>query len=154
MAMTTPHATTGTLRRAMHTLLGLFSSRAQGMQTAERLRAAGLNVETIESAGAAAETVRDVNTTDDKGDAAAPTSAAALGGLAGLGVGAIPAGLVGTLIGKGLAKQTAERYEREVAEGGLAVLVEAPEIQPAAEAETMLRAGGAVHVHTGERPTG
>src|SRR5437868_6340784 len=48
--------------------------------------------------------------------------------------------------GHGLGDINARRYERVVAEGGIALVVDAPDIIPAAQAEDVLREGGAVHV--------
>jgi hypothetical protein len=67
-------------------------------------------------------------------------------------VGAVPDALLGALAGHGLGDVNARRYQRVVAEGGIALVVDAPEIIPAAQAEDMLREGGAVHMHTGEIP--
>ena len=135
----------------MRTLLALFKTREEGLAVVERLRAEGVsNVQTFERPAEAGSAVHAANDAIEHGLGTGAT----VGGLAGGLVGAVPIAVVGSLIGRGLDEQRAKEYERVVSEGGIAVAVEAPEIQPAAQAETVLRAGGAVHVHTGEHPTG
>jgi hypothetical protein len=133
----------------MRTLLALFKTREEGLAVVERLRAEGLtNVQTFERPAEAGSAVQAANDATEHGLGTGATVGALGGGL----VGAVPIAVVGSLIGRGLDEQRAKEYERVVGEGGIAVAVEAPEIQPAAEAETILRAGGAVHVETGEHP--
>ena len=136
----------------MATLFGLFSTREAALQTQERLRQAGLTVHSLDDEADAAELARQADTTDSGGRSAGTGSGAALGALAGGLIGAVPGALVGKLVGRGLSEQTAERYQQEVAAGGMVLLVEAPEVAPAAQAEALLREGGALHVHTGEAP--
>jgi hypothetical protein len=133
----------------MRTLLGLFESRAHGLAVIEKLRAEGLtDVQTIDRADEAAETVEEAKDATSRGGG----TGAVVGALAGGLLGSVPVAVLGTLIGRGLDERTAHEYERVVDNGGVALVVEAPDIQPAARAETILRAGGAIHVHTGERP--
>jgi len=133
----------------MRTLLGLFETRAQGLAVVEKLRAEGLSeVQTINRADEAAEAIDEAKDATSRGGG----TGAAVGALAGGLLGSVPVAVVGTLIGRGLDEHTAHEYERVVDNGGVALVVEAPDIQPAARAETILRAGGAIHVHTGEQP--
>ena len=136
----------------MRRLLGLFTTREQGLRTLERLRAAGLEVQTIENPARAAESSREATAHREGDDSTGAATGAVVGGLAGGVIGAIPGALLGALAGHGLGEVNARRYERVVTEGGIALVVDAPDIIPAAQAEDMLREGGAVHVHTGEIP--
>jgi len=136
----------------MRRLLGLFRTREQGLRTLERLRAAGFEVQTIENPSSAAETSRDVSTHRERDGSTAAATGAVVGALAGGVVGAVPGALLGALAGHGLGDVNSRRYERVVGEGGIALVVDAPDIIPAAQAEDMLREGDAVHVHTGEIP--
>jgi phage tail tape-measure protein len=133
----------------MRTLIGLFETKSDGLAVRDSLRAEGLtNVQTIDRAEEAAETLEEAKDATSRGGG----TGAVVGALAGGLLGSVPIAVVGTLIGRGLDERTAHEYERVVDNGGIALVVEAPEIQPAARAETLLRAGGAIHVHTGEQP--
>jgi hypothetical protein len=136
----------------MRRLLGLFTTREAGLRTLDRLRAAGLTVETIASPAAAAESSREATTHHQRDESTGAAGGAALGALAGGVIGALPGVVLGALAGHGLTELNARRYEQVVAEGGIVLVVDAPEILPAAQAEDLLREGGAVHVHTGEVP--
>jgi hypothetical protein len=136
----------------MRRLLGLFAAREEGLRTLERLRAAGFEVQTIENATDAAESSRDATAHRERDQSAGAATGGVLGALAGGVIGAVPGALLGALAGHGLSEVNASRHERVVAAGGIALVVDAPEIIPAAQAEDMLREGGAVHVHTGEIP--
>src|SRR5438132_2859264 len=138
----------------MRRLLGLFRTREAGLRTLERLRAAGFEVQTIENPSRAAETSREAAAHREGDGSSGAATGAVVGALAGGVIGAVPGALLGALAGHGLGDVNARRYERVVGEGGVALVVDAPDIIPAAEAEDMLRTGGAVHVHTGEIPTG
>src|SRR5437879_6555710 len=134
----------------MRRLLGLFRTREEGLRTLERLRAAGFEVQTIENPSRAAESSRDATAHREGDGALGATTGAVVGALAGGVIGAVPGALLGALAGHGLGDVNARRYEQVVAEGGIALVVDAAEIIPATQAEDMLREGGAVHVHTGE----
>ena len=135
----------------MRTLLGLFADREHGVAAVSRLRELGVAVRTIEDPADAAALSR--GETDEAREASSSTvSGAAVGALAGGPVGAIPGLLVGALLGHGLTELNAQRYERTIAQGGIVVVAEAPDIQSAARAEDALRVAGATHVHTGEVP--
>ena len=137
----------------MRTLVGLFAVREEGLHALARLREAGLEAELIEGAPAAAESSRSASTQrDTSGDSTTTASGATVGALAGGGLGAVPAALIGKLLAHGLTEMHAHQYEQTVAQGGVVVTVHAPELQPAALAEDILRQGNAVHVHTGEHP--
>jgi hypothetical protein len=84
--------------------------------------------------------------------ATASASGARLGASAGGGVGALPGALIGHLVGEWLTETKARSYEQEVAEGSILLVVQAPELQPAARAEDILREFGADRVETGETP--
>src|SRR5437870_2057607 len=133
-------------------LLGLFRTREQGLRTLERLRAASFEVQTIENPSRAAESSRDATAHREGDGSTGPATGAVVGALAGGVIGAVPGALLGALAGHGLGDANARRYERVVGEGGIALVVDAPDIIPAAQAEDMLREGGALHVHTGEIP--
>ncbi len=136
----------------MRTLLGLFMTRADGLLAMERLRTAGLPVELIDQPPQAGESSRDASSGHNQDSPKAAGSVAAVGALAGGLLGAVPGALVGALVSKGLTEMNASRYERAVADGGVVLVVTAEELQPAAQAEDILRASGAIHVHTGETP--
>ena len=118
----------------------------------ERLRAAGFEVQTIENPTDAAESSRDAAAHRQRDESAGAATGAVVGALGAGVIGAVPGALLGVLAGRGLSEANASRYERDVAAGGIALVVDAPEIIPAAQAEDVLREGGAVHVHTGEIP--
>jgi uncharacterized membrane protein len=136
----------------MRTLLGLFLTREQGMAALERLRSAGLSARTIDTPADAATVSRDA-VAHDAQSGHGTAGGAALGALSGGLVGAIPGAIVGALLGHGLSDMNAHRYEKVVAEGGIALVVEAGDLQAGATAEDILHTCGAVHVHTGEVPT-
>src|SRR5437588_12303610 len=127
----------------MRRLLGLFRTRGEGLRTLERLRGAGFQARTIENPSQAAESSRDASAHREGDDSTGAATGAVVGALAGGVVGAIPGALLGALAGHGLGEVNARRYERVVAEGGIALVVDAPEIIPAAQAEDTLRQGGA-----------
>src|SRR5204863_9201561 len=133
----------------MRRLLGLFRTREEGLRTLERLRAAGFEVQTIENPAGAAENSREESAHREGDHSTGAATGAVVGALAGGVVGVIPGALLGALAGHGLGEVNARRYERVVAEGGIALVVDSPEIIPAAQAEDTLREGGAVHVHPG-----
>ena len=137
----------------MRTLLGLFSSRTGGYRTRDRLRDAGFTVTVIEQPAAAAERSRRAGEGRERESSTGAASGATVGGLGGGVLGAIPGALLGGLIGHGLSEMQASRYERVVREGGIVLVVDAPELERAAQAEDILREGDASHVHTGETPT-
>ena len=136
----------------MRRLLGLFRTREDGLRTLARLRAAGFQVETLETPTAADRAAREAASGGQSAESTGPATGAALGALSGGLIGAVPGALVGALASHGLGDETALEYQRVVGEGGIVLVVDAPEIQPATEAEDLLREGGAVHVHTGEVP--
>ncbi len=86
------------------------------------------------------------------GDAAGTASGATLGAIAGGGIGAVPGALIGHVVGQWLTDVRAREYERDVADGGVLLVVQAPELEPAAHAEDMLRQASADHVESGETP--
>src|SRR5437879_4303199 len=130
----------------MRRLLGLFRTREEGLRTLEQLRAAGVQVQTIENPSRAADSSRDASAHRTGDGSTGAATGAVVGALAGGVVGAVPGALLGALAGHGLGEVNARRYERVVGEGGMALVVDAPDIIPAAQAEDMLREGGAVHV--------
>jgi hypothetical protein len=132
----------------MRTLLGLFRTRAAALSATERLRDAGFTVRSIDSSFHAGELAEATN----EGAKSAAASGSALGALTGGLVGAAPAALVGKAFGRWLADREGRTYEDAIAAGGVALVVEAPEVAPAARAEQMLRESGAEHVQTGEVP--
>ena len=75
-----------------------------------------------------------------------------IGGIVGGGIGAVPGALLGGVLGDWLASQRAEEYERDVVAGGVMLVIRAPELAPAAQAESMLYQLGADHVENGEVP--
>jgi hypothetical protein len=68
------------------------------------------------------------------------------------GIGAVPGAVVGRAVGKWLSNKRAEEYERDVAHGGVLLIVHAEEVAPTAEAESLLYTLGADHVENGEVP--
>jgi len=62
--------------------------------------------------------------------------------LTGAATGAVGGGTAGALVGLGVPSDRAERYERRVREGGVAVAVETETRDAAGDAESILRAAG------------
>jgi hypothetical protein len=77
-----------------------------------------------------------------------------MAGLASGGTGALPGALIGKIVGGWLDEHRAREYERDIARGGVLLVVQAPELAPAAKAEAMLYDSGADHVESGETPHG
>src|SRR5437667_6632631 len=117
----------------MRRLLGLFRTHEEGLRTLERLRAAGLEVQTIENPSRAAESSHDATAHRESDGSAGAAPSAVVGALAGGVVGAVPGALLGALAGHGLGDLNACRYQRVVAEGGIALVVDAPDVIPAAQ---------------------
>jgi hypothetical protein len=136
----------------MQTLLGLFKSPQQGHAARARLDAEGFSVELIQRPDDAAKRARGETEEGAGGEEAASASGARLGAWAGGGVGALPGAVIGHLVGHWLTESNAHMYEREVDAGGILLVVQAPELEPAARAEDLLREFGADHVETGETP--
>ncbi len=70
-----------------------------------------------------------------------------LAGLIGAGAGAVSGGLLGALVGKGIPEHEAVLREREIANGGVMVLVETDEAESEKVVEA-LRTGKALHEFT------
>jgi hypothetical protein len=68
------------------------------------------------------------------------------------GIGAVPGAIVGRVVGKWLSNKRAEDHERDVAQGGVLLIVHAEAIVPAAEAESLFYKLGADNVENGEVP--
>lgn len=134
----------------MPTLLGLFESRERGLQAQEHLQEAGFAVRAVDSATRASAIADDTT----RGEPAGAGTGAALGALTGGLVGAAPGAALGKLLGRWLSTHEAQAYQETVAAGGVALVVDASEVAPAAQAEVLLRESGAERVHTGEVPPG
>src|SRR5207248_10589330 len=80
---------------AMRRLLGLFRTREEGHRTLSRLRAAGFQVQTIESPERAAESSREATSHRQQNESTGAVSGAVVGALAGGVIGAVPGAVLG-----------------------------------------------------------
>jgi hypothetical protein len=135
---------------ATRTLLGVFTTAEAGRTAARHFEEAGYTVQVIDSPTAAGAVARGESEDGTDGKAGGAASGAAIGGLVSGGVGAVPGAWLGRLVGGWLASHRAEQYERDVANGGVLLIVQAEELAPAARAEQMLYQLGAEHVENGE----
>jgi hypothetical protein len=136
----------------MRTLLGVYKAGERGRTAAEILRHRGFEVQIIGDAGRASDIARDRSDDTTETPRATAASSAVVAGLASGGIGALPGALLGGVVGGWLNEQRARQYEQEINNGGVLLVVKAPELAPAAQAEKMLYESGADHVESGETP--
>jgi len=136
----------------MRTLLGVYKAGDRGRTAAELLRRTGYEVEIIGDPSMAADVARHKVDEGSEKPQSSAASGAVVVGLASGGIGALPGALLGGVVGGWLNEKRAREYEKNIANGGVLLVVRAPELAPAATAEKMLYESGADHVESGETP--
>jgi outer membrane lipoprotein SlyB len=136
----------------MRTLLGVFHSLERGQVARDQFEKAGYDVQYIDNSRPASDVTHDVSAAGGEGPGGGAAAGAAFGGMVTGGVGAVPGAILGGAVGKWLSQKRAEEYARDVAEGGVLLIVHAEELIPASEAEALLYKLGADHVENGEVP--
>ncbi len=135
----------------MRTLLGVFHSGKRGLAARDQFEQAGYDVDFVDNAHPAADVTHEMSEGGGEGRTGSTATGAALGGIMGGGVGAVPGAFIGRAVGKWVSDKRSKEYQRDVANGGVLLIIRAEEVVPAAEAESMLYTLGADHVENGER---
>ncbi|MGE7765223.1 general stress protein [Peribacillus sp. NPDC096540] len=109
-------------------IISVYETGEEAIKAVEALQAQGYNRDDISVVAKDKEELRTVNEeTGTKVEEGLAAGAATGGILAGAAVGAGTGGLAGTLIGLGIPEEEANRYETDVKNGKLLVLVDADE---------------------------